>query len=494
MTGGIRMLKKYKTVSIVYGGSGAAYARQLNTLITSHAARERYPLTSCIVLESILTHALLDSVKDIFHNCDFCVAILTADDVALVKEEKKRRLRQNVVFELGMALFQLGRERVILLSDFDPDAADVDLPSDIKELSVKQFTAENQEKVFRDVLDKILRMNSTDASKPASYAHLLERPIYYVDYPHILTGSHSIMHLEGNQYLQQLLQHWYDECRSFPHFEEKCLYFFERIGFLSIFGHHDWVLDWLERCRQLLSTYTEEDMLYCGRPKLELLRTLASVVIRYTGLKSNNTSSIGDADLYDLLGELNERSSELELISNPLVQTVFHDYHGLICMRLYRLTNELSWLDKTMEAFQRITGRGGLADLVDTGANIWTGFVRFNLARALLLRYERLHKESDAADALLAFSAAARIRHGWLRMPHLHATVRSALSYEYFICCIKQIEAKRLIAAGSTEQLLQDCTALQSELDTYKSTDEQLERLDHIQRLLNEEHNLLADA
>ena len=102
------MLKRYKILSIVYGGSGAKYADEMNALITRRSAEERYPISTKIVMENILTGDLLTNITELFTQTEFCLTFLTADDCCITpKGEKVYRIRQNVIFELGMAIFRL---------------------------------------------------------------------------------------------------------------------------------------------------------------------------------------------------------------------------------------------------------------------------------------------------------------------------------------------------------------------------------------------------
>ena len=111
------MISKYKNVAVIYGGKGRNYAEALQKSILKISDEERYPICSKLIMETILTSELLSDVMELFRQSEFCVGFLTADDVVL-SENQTYRLRQNVVFELGMALMQIGRERCILLSDF----------------------------------------------------------------------------------------------------------------------------------------------------------------------------------------------------------------------------------------------------------------------------------------------------------------------------------------------------------------------------------------
>ncbi len=138
------MIQKYKTVSIIYGGKGKDYATFLNDKLTALSEKERYPIQPKIIMERVLTKELLSDVMALFDESEFCITILTSDDVFQTNNGLKKRLRQNVVFELGMALIQMGRERCILLSDFDTHLLEFELPSDMNSLEIRRFDNSRQ--------------------------------------------------------------------------------------------------------------------------------------------------------------------------------------------------------------------------------------------------------------------------------------------------------------------------------------------------------------
>ena len=146
------MLRGYQNVAIIYGGTGKSYAAALHQRITQVSRQQRYPLSASIVLERILTRELLADVMALFRDSAFCVAFLTADDRCLTEDSCRLRLRQNVVLELGMALTQLGRERCILLSDFDPRSPEFDLPSDLNSMEITRFDPTEPEEMLTAVM------------------------------------------------------------------------------------------------------------------------------------------------------------------------------------------------------------------------------------------------------------------------------------------------------------------------------------------------------
>ena len=193
---------------------------------------ERYPIQATIMNQRILTRKLLTDVMQLFKESKFCVTFLTKEDCCLVGNTEKKRLRQNVVFELGMALIELGRERCILLSDFSVKGSDFDLPSNMNGLEILPFDGNNLEGILDDVVDKLLKLSrqsiviGVEFDTILKYDNLLSRTEYWVDYENIFVEHPITLASEGKDFFNDTLSYWISECKSFPHYDEKCIYLY----------------------------------------------------------------------------------------------------------------------------------------------------------------------------------------------------------------------------------------------------------------------------
>ena len=386
-----------------------------------------------------------------------------------------------------MALFQLGRERCIFLSDFDPKNLAIELPSDIASVDIKAFSPENIESVFQSVLEKILQLSRSSAYSSEisedipQYDHLLDRTDYYVNYESLFLSCDDLSSQEGTGFMKQVLQEWKDECASFRHYEERCLYFFERIGFIPIFGRHDWVLNWCDDIRAMLANYTSADISYCGKKRLDFIRNLADVVIQYTTTKVLEKDAC--ANTYrEMLDQLNFAPFESSGVINPLIAIVYYDYLGLINMRLYNVCLDETYLTQAIFCFSRVID--AYVDHVDMSLQIWSGFVYFNLARAYLKLHTISGQQEHARKAQSFLERASHIRSRWLKVKGFNATIRNSLSYEYFICKIEHVGNMRNLQNYSTDALIAEYSHLESELSSYMDSDAQLERLRYVQQLI----------
>ena len=485
------MLKRYKLVSIVYGGTGAKYAKDFRDMITKRSEEERYPIAAKIVMESVLTGDLLQSITELFTQTEFCLTILTADDLCCSEGKNVKRVRQNVVFEMGMAVYRLGREKCILLSDFDPKSSDVELPSDLKGMDIKYFTEETRQQVFEDVLDKILQLSSMDNDGfIPRYNRLLDRQDYFVNYEDLFDSCSHLDAREGSAYLKGVLKFWMEECKCFRHYEEKCLYFLERIAFLPMFGRHKWVNDWLLEMEELLRSYNTDDIAYCGKKKLSFMRNVAFTVSGIMQLKLRDEDASA-REYLDLIEQLTEEPAEESGVKNPLALTVYYDYLGLLHMSLFDMGKGEKYLQNAIDCFAGIMDH--YVERTDMSLGIWSGFVGYNLARCYLKRYRITGAEEDARQVQKLMRKASKVRKGWLAVTDFHTAIRSALSYEYFICKIEQISAMKLLDSHTEEEIRQEFKRLEGELETYMIRDEQLERLCFVQDLLEARQKAITD-
>lgn len=78
------------------------------------------------------SHYPLESLETAVNSSDFAIAVAQFEDIVEVRGEKRRALRDNVLFELGMFMGRLGRRRTLLVH---PRLPDLKLPSDLHGLT-----------------------------------------------------------------------------------------------------------------------------------------------------------------------------------------------------------------------------------------------------------------------------------------------------------------------------------------------------------------------
>lgn len=70
----------------------------------------------------------LESLLKQLHKADFAILVLTQDDITISRKQRTTSPRDNVLFELGLAIGTIGRERCYFVYD---NAKDFKLPSDL---------------------------------------------------------------------------------------------------------------------------------------------------------------------------------------------------------------------------------------------------------------------------------------------------------------------------------------------------------------------------
>jgi len=76
-----------------------------------------------------LTKSYLESLLDAIEDADFGLFVFGPDDLTKIRGTEMRTARDNVVFELGLFMGHLGRERTFIL--MPRDSADFHLPTDL---------------------------------------------------------------------------------------------------------------------------------------------------------------------------------------------------------------------------------------------------------------------------------------------------------------------------------------------------------------------------
>ncbi len=74
------------------------------------------------------SHTPVEDLSRLPNEIDFAVMVITPDDILESRDERYRVIRDNVLFELGLCIGAIGRERAFLLS---PRGGQIKIPSDL---------------------------------------------------------------------------------------------------------------------------------------------------------------------------------------------------------------------------------------------------------------------------------------------------------------------------------------------------------------------------
>lgn len=103
------------------------FLKRLTDSKSLQKAAKLIPWTKAFPLTSNTLDALLDAVASV----DFALLVLSPDDKVEKRKTTKMAPRDNVIFELGLFLGVLGKERTILLVEEGFDVTELDLPTDL---------------------------------------------------------------------------------------------------------------------------------------------------------------------------------------------------------------------------------------------------------------------------------------------------------------------------------------------------------------------------
>jgi predicted nucleotide-binding protein len=75
-----------------------------------------------------LSKTTIESLFDILNSVDFGIFVFTPDDLTKIREQSAKSVRDNVLFEFGLFLGKLGRQRVFFIV---PSNQELHLPTDL---------------------------------------------------------------------------------------------------------------------------------------------------------------------------------------------------------------------------------------------------------------------------------------------------------------------------------------------------------------------------
>lgn len=85
----------------------------------------------------------LDDLIQQFSSSDFAIFVFTPDDVSIIRTEEQKTVRDNVLFEFGLSIGIIGKERVFAIQ---PRNSNQHLPSDLKGLTMAVYNPDRSDK------------------------------------------------------------------------------------------------------------------------------------------------------------------------------------------------------------------------------------------------------------------------------------------------------------------------------------------------------------
>lgn len=132
-----------------------------------------------------LTKSYLESLVEMLDETDYGLFVFTPDDVTTMRGMELAVVRDNVIFELGLFIGRLGRERCFIL--MPKESPDFYLPSDLLGISTAKYTEPSKPDRLQaalgpacfEVRNAIQRLPS-ETTSPSKYAPDIESFINFV--------------------------------------------------------------------------------------------------------------------------------------------------------------------------------------------------------------------------------------------------------------------------------------------------------------------------
>jgi CRP/FNR family transcriptional regulator, cyclic AMP receptor protein len=122
-----KFIREPNSVPVVFIGSSSEALAEATHI---NRALERRDVTCKLWTQGVfqLTKTTIEDLILVSGECDFAVLFLTPDDMTASRGRKSASPRDNVVFELGLFMGAIGRERTYIVT---PKGADLKLPTDL---------------------------------------------------------------------------------------------------------------------------------------------------------------------------------------------------------------------------------------------------------------------------------------------------------------------------------------------------------------------------
>jgi predicted nucleotide-binding protein len=112
-----------------------------------------------------LNQGFLETLLKKLEEFDFAALVLAADDLTTAKDETRPSPRDNVLFESGLFMGVLGRERVFLVCD---DSVPLKIPSDLAGVTLASYDGERLASTSPDAaVRKAARLTASASPPPA---------------------------------------------------------------------------------------------------------------------------------------------------------------------------------------------------------------------------------------------------------------------------------------------------------------------------------------
>lgn len=153
------------------------------------------------------------NIENLEHNLpkfDFAIFLLTPDDVSIIRKEKIHTPRDNLIFEVGMAIGIFGRPKTFLIL---PKNCNLRLPTDILGVTYAEYNQDhpNNEAALSTACKKVRQaIDNAPFFKPVEQIHsLFEKTIANIHQHHIGDAVKLVEHVNKVLFHKNVIRrHW----------------------------------------------------------------------------------------------------------------------------------------------------------------------------------------------------------------------------------------------------------------------------------------------
>ncbi|MGB6406240.1 MAG: nucleotide-binding protein, partial [Planococcus donghaensis] len=87
-----------------------------------------------------LSKSSIESLIDAMEETDFGLFVFAPDDITTIRSDEKKTIRDNVIFELGLFIGKLGRERAFIITPSGD--SDIHMPTDLLGITPANYQAD----------------------------------------------------------------------------------------------------------------------------------------------------------------------------------------------------------------------------------------------------------------------------------------------------------------------------------------------------------------
>lgn len=426
------MILPYKKISVIWGGDEAKQqAQMVKEIGERYHIEEKYPVVVEVLNEGTMPNKITEKLMNVFKNSDFVIAILSlTDNGARIGDEKyKKRLRQNVVLEIGVAISivkDIGN-KMLFLSNFDK-TDDVEIPSDMMDIPFNRITDEQDlEYYFKIIIKDKLRLKSNK--------DLFYDTKYNINFNDLsLELDSELMKSNDVNGIKELFDTWQSNQLKFDFENEKSMYLLERLRFFPEFSRN-------EKMRERFKAWKNEFEISPTKDEYneldDIIKDLTIIIMDYTIYRMDEQKQ-DEAEGFRTFKEqmlkvkrmLKKYKENNNVEYNPVILFNLYGYLGLTMMHEYMVTDDKESVDIN-EIVNYLNQTYAYAKKIDNGIKIFSGFAAFDVARGYEKIY-RIKKEKEIYDEVLdMFDASLKAKEKWnmLNMPPFFV---NALAYEYF--------------------------------------------------------------